>query len=161
MIVCVIKLNFPLTDESKGNNDEQDVLHGLKFRLDGFTEEQETQLQEDIETYGGNVLSNESNIIADFLVAPLNYEYEETRAKNVVSMNITVDVGSGNLRVVGIVQNLPTISSIFFMQFLQIYRSQICLVFPQPSSQVSRPGRCFVHCKSLISYLYLPNVRKT
>ena len=76
-----------MTDKSQENNDDQqEVLCGLKFRLDGFTEEQEAQLQEDIGAFGGNVLSNKSNTIADFLVVPLNYESEESRATTVVSI---------------------------------------------------------------------------
>lgn len=74
-----------MTDESKENSDQQqDILHGLMFRLDGFAKEDEIQLQEDIETYGGNVLSHISKPIADFLVVPLNYESEDNRATTVV-----------------------------------------------------------------------------
>ena len=80
---CLQQINISLIDETKG--EQQDVLHGLKFRLDGFTEEQTTQLQDDIEIYGGNVLSNISKTIADFLVVPLNYECKNNRAKTVVS----------------------------------------------------------------------------
>jgi hypothetical protein len=72
--------------ESQQGNDEENVLYGLNFRLDGFTEEQVLQLQDDIENYGGNVLSNRSKTIADYLVVPLNYECEKKRAKNVVSL---------------------------------------------------------------------------
>ena len=90
---CVSNKVFLLTGDSKGgadDDDEQSILHGLNFCLDGFTEEQEMQLQEDIENYGGNVLSNQSKTIADFLVVPLNYECGKRRATNVVSIGYQV-----------------------------------------------------------------------
>ena len=81
-----------MTGKSKGSDVEQStgILHGLNFCLDGFAEEQVMQLQEDIENYGGNILSNQSKTIADFLVVPLNYECGEKRAKNVVSISYHV-----------------------------------------------------------------------
>lgn len=54
------------------------------MRLDGFTEEQEVQLQEDIEKHGGSVIFNESKTMVDILVVPLNYECKKTNAKTVV-----------------------------------------------------------------------------
>ena len=88
-VEVVYLINFSLTGESRGGDDEQNVLCAFKFRLDGFTEEQEMQLQEDIENYGGSVLSNQSKAIAEFLVVPLNYDCRKKKARNVVSIGLS------------------------------------------------------------------------
>ena len=88
-VEVVYLINFSLTGESRGGDDEQNVLRAFKFRLDGFTEEQEMQLQENIENYGGSVLSNQSKAIAEFLVVPLNYDCRKKKARNVVSIGLS------------------------------------------------------------------------
>lgn len=75
-------------DTSIEGGDAQTLFHGLTFQIQGFSEDQEIQLENVMESNGGVVLKETSTKMVDFLVLPMNYEPHNYRAKSVVGSSV-------------------------------------------------------------------------